>query len=77
MKILDTPEEDRFDRIVRLTSKLFSAPIAYLAMVDGHRQWFKSRIGLTPTETPRSVSFCGHAILQDEALVVNEVVVGP
>src|SRR4051812_29619763 len=72
MKILDTPEEDRFDRIVRLTSKLFSAPIAYLAMVDGHRQWFKARIGIEPTETPRSVSFCGHAILQDQALVVND-----
>jgi class 3 adenylate cyclase len=72
MKILDTAEEDRFDRLVHLTSTLFGAPIAYLAMVDGHRQWFKARIGITPTETPRNVSFCGHAILQDEALVVND-----
>ena len=72
LKILDTDREDRFDRIVHLTSTLFSAPIAYVAMVDGHRQWFKARIGLEPSETPRNVSFCGHAILQDEALVVND-----
>ena len=72
LKILDTDREDRFDRIVHLTSMLFSAPIAYVAMVDGHRQWFKSRIGMEPSETPRNVSFCGHAILQDEALVVND-----
>ena len=37
LKLLDTPEEDRFDRIVHLLSTLFAAPIAYVALVDGHR----------------------------------------
>ncbi len=72
LNLLDTVPEERFDRIVRLTSMLFHAPIAYVAMVDGHRQWFKSRVGLEPQETPRKVSFCGHAIMQDDALVVND-----
>ena len=72
LKILDTASEERFERIVRLTALLFAAPIAYVAMVDGHRQWFKARVGIEPTETPRKVSFCAHAIMQDDALVVND-----
>jgi adenylate cyclase len=72
LKILDTAAEERFDRIVRLTTLLFGAPIAAVALVDGHRQWFKARIGIEATETPRNVSFCAHTIMQDEALVVND-----
>ena len=72
LNLLDTPSEERFERIVRLTATLFSAPIAYVALVDGHRQWFKARVGIPQPETPRKVSFCAHAIMQDEALVVND-----
>jgi len=72
LDILDTPAEERFDRIVRLTSKFFEAPISYVALVDEDRQWFKSRIGMEPEETPRESSFCGHAILQDEPLIVPD-----
>src|SRR5687767_7627917 len=63
LNILDTPAEERFDRIVRLAATLFDAPISYVALVDRDRQWFKSRIGIEPIETPRQTSFCGHAIL--------------
>src|SRR6185436_15125420 len=72
LKILDTAADERFDRIVRLATLLFGAPIAAVALVDGHRQWFKARIGIEPTETPRNISFCAHTIMQDEALVVND-----
>lgn len=63
--LLDTDEEERFDRITRLAQRLFDVPIALVTLVDEHRQWFKSRQGLAVAETPRDVSFCGHAILDD------------
>ncbi len=71
LRLLDTPAEERFDRITRTARDLFHVPIALISLVDAKRQWFKSRTGLDVTETPRSISFCGHAILGDDALVVE------
>lgn len=75
--ILDTPPEDRFDRITRLATRLFQVPIALITLVDVHRQWFKSCQGLTVSETPRSVSFCAHAIRGDETLVIPDTLLDP
>lgn len=61
--ILDTPVEERFDRITRLACRLFDVPIALVSVVDAERQWFKSCQGLSARETSREISFCGHAIL--------------
>jgi len=72
LELLDTPAEERFDRIVRLAAAMFDVPIAYIALVDSDRQWFKSKCGLTSDETGREVSFCGHAILQNETLIVPD-----
>jgi class 3 adenylate cyclase len=72
LNILDTPTEERFDRVVRLTRRLFDVPITYVSLVDQDRQWFKSSIGLEVKSGPRDVSFCGHAILQDGALIVPD-----
>lgn len=60
--VLDTPPEDRFDRLVRVAKAYFDTPIALVTLVDAKRQWFKSRIGLDETELPRDFSFCGHTI---------------
>jgi diguanylate cyclase (GGDEF)-like protein len=70
--ILDTSPEERFDRITRIAKRLFDVPIALVSLVDENRQWFKSRQGLAATETPRDISFCGHAILSAEPLVVSD-----
>lgn len=70
--MLDTPSDERLDDITRLVQKLFNAPIALVSLVDADRQWFKSRQGLEASETPRDVSFCGHAILSDELFVVPD-----
>ena len=70
LRMLDTPAEERFDRITRTASALFNVPIALISLVDAHRQWFKSRNGLEACETSRSISFCGHAILEDQPLIV-------
>ena len=72
LQVLDTPPEERFDRITRVARRLFDVPIALVTLVDAERQWFKSCLGLTIRETPRELSFCGHAILGDEAFVVAE-----
>ncbi|MEO8206409.1 MAG: adenylate/guanylate cyclase domain-containing protein [Chthoniobacterales bacterium] len=70
LRILDTPPEERFDRIVQLAAKLFGMPIAYVALLDGDRQWFKSREGLCEEQTDRGISFCTYTILQDEPMII-------
>jgi|688.fasta_scaffold316612_2 sigma-B regulation protein RsbU (phosphoserine phosphatase) len=72
LELLDTPPEERFDRIVQLAASVFDVPIAYIALIDSDRQWFKAKCGLTADETGRDVSFCGHTILQREPLVVPD-----
>lgn len=65
LNLLDTPAEERFDRLTRLARALFDIPVAVVSLVDADRQWFKSCDGLAARQTSRDVSFCGHAILQD------------
>ncbi|NNC65016.1 MAG: GAF domain-containing protein, partial [Gammaproteobacteria bacterium] len=72
LKVLDTLPEERFDRITRLVARVFDVPIALVSLVDVDRQWFKSRHGLDADETPREISFCGHAILEEKTFVVHD-----
>jgi len=74
LHILDTPPEERFDRITRTAQRVFGVPIALVSLIDRERQWFKSNAGLDQIETPRDISFCGHAILAEEPFVVNDAV---
>lgn len=70
--ILDTPSEAAFDELTELASVLFKAPIAVVNFIDCGRQWFKSEIGLGVRETPLETSFCAHALLQEDLLVVPD-----
>ena len=70
--LLDTPKEERFDRLCRIAAKVFDVPIAIVSLVDSNRQWFKSCIGLDATQTGRDVSFCGHTILERETLIIPD-----
>ena len=72
LNILDTSAEERFDRLTRMAKRVFDVPIALVTLVDEDRQWFKSCIGLDMTETPREISFCGHAILGDDIFVIDD-----
>ncbi len=77
LKVLDTEPEERFDRFTRLACKIFATPIALVSLIDRERQWFKSRYGIDVTQMPRSVSFCGHQMKDDEVLVVPDVRADP
>ncbi len=70
--LLDTPEEERFDRITRLAAALFDVPVALISLVDRDRQFFKSHCGLELRETPRDESFCAHAVHQRAPLIVPD-----
>ncbi len=72
LNILDTPPEQMFDDIARIASVLARTPIALISFVDGKRQWFKARVGLEVTETPRDVAFCAWAILGDDVFEVSD-----
>jgi len=70
LDILDTEAEPSFDRIVNMAARLLNAPIATVSLVDRDRQWFKARCGVEAQETARDVSFCAHAMLDSETMVV-------
>ena len=72
LKLLDTSPSERFDRLTRIARRMFGVPISLVSLVDDNRQWFKSRQGLDATETPRDISFCGHAILGDDIFIVPD-----
>ena len=72
LNILDTPAEERFDRLTRLAKKSLGTEIALISLIDADRQWFKSATGLTASETGRAISFCGHAIHQGEIFHVPD-----
>lgn len=70
--LLDTPPEHRFDTIVEYAASEFDVPICLITLVDRHRQWFKAQVGMDVCNTGRDISFCGHAILQPEVMVVPD-----
>jgi GAF domain-containing protein len=75
--VLDTPPEEAFDRITRLARMVLQLPIVLVSLIDRERQWFKSRQGLAATETPRSMSFCTHAIQRDVPMIVQDACADP
>lgn len=71
--VLDSAAEQVFDDLARIAALCCDVPIALISLVDRERQWFKAHIGLAATETPRSISFCAHAILKpDQVMVVSD-----
>lgn len=76
-EILDTPNEESFDRVARLISQIFGVEVGIVSMIDGHRQWYKAIHGLASRETNLSETFCRHTMQGDAALVVPDATLDP
>ncbi|RXT15573.1 hypothetical protein B5U98_31065 [Bosea sp. Tri-39] len=70
--VLDTPPEASFDRLTRLTKRIFDVSMSTMSFIDGHRQWFKSQQGLGACETDRAPAFCNITIQQPAALIIPD-----
>lgn len=70
--VLDTLPEPAFDRLTHIVQHILQVPTVLVSLVDEDRQWFKSKLGLAAAQTPRDISFCGHAVYHREVLVVPD-----
>ncbi|MEI6330005.1 MAG: GAF domain-containing protein [Pseudanabaena sp. ELA645] len=75
--ILDTLPEQEYDDLTQLAASICGTSIALISLVDRDRQWFKSRVGLDASETPRDISFCGHVVANDAMLHVTDAIQDP
>lgn len=71
-RLMDSPPEEDFDRLASLASRLFDVPIVLVSLIDRDRQFFKAHVGLDVCETGRDVSFCAHAIMQNDIMVIPD-----
>ncbi|HYA62089.1 MAG TPA: GAF domain-containing protein [Candidatus Sulfotelmatobacter sp.] len=70
--ILDSEPEEAFDDLVTLAAHICQTPMAMLSLVDDHRQWFKSKVGVQVRETARDISICAHAIQQKDLFIIPD-----
>jgi GAF domain-containing protein len=75
--VLDTVPEEIFDDLTELAARICEAPIALISLIDDQRQWFKSKVGISVTETSRDVSFCAYAITQEDLFIVPDATLDP
>jgi len=75
--ILDSPPEQSYDDLTQLAAYVCGTPMALVSLIDANRQWFKSRIGVRPSQTGREISFCAYTILRPEPLIVADTLRDP
>ena len=75
--VLDTVPEEVFDDLTDLAAHICEAPVALISLVDENRQWFKAKVGMSMKETSRDISFCAHAILNDDLLLISDATKDP
>jgi signal transduction histidine kinase len=76
-EVLDTPPEPAFDALVQLASDICGAPLAVMALVDDHREWFKAKVGVVVEEAEREIAFCAHAICHEGVFTIEDAHVDP
>lgn len=75
--LLDTPASEEFDQITRLATQIFDVPVSLVTFVDADRQWFKSHLGLSFSQTDRAHSFCAHVVEAADVMVVEDTACDP
>lgn len=75
--LLDTAPQVSFDRITRIATRLLKMPISTLTLIDSEREWYLSFQGITERQAPRSRSFCGHALLASDVMIVPDALKDP
>lgn len=70
--ILDTPRDERVDRVARLAKEMFGVPMVSVSLIDRDRQWRKTEIGLGGSEAPRQDSFCDYTVRQDRTVIIED-----
>lgn len=76
-ELIDTPADPYLDTLARVVRDVFGVQTVLVSLIDRDRQWFKTRLGLEVAETPRTISFCGHAILNRVPLIVEDALGDP
>ena len=71
--IMDTDVEKEYQHLVELAANILETPISLISLIDQNRQWFKAKLGVDISETPREISFCTHTILKNEPLIINDL----
>lgn len=72
LSLLDTPAEERFDRVARLAARVFDVPMVTIGLVDSRREWFKSSIGMAHEQISRRASFASHIVAEEESIIVPD-----
>jgi len=72
LQILDSEREKDFDNLVSLAAAVCGVPISLITLLDESRQWFKAKVGLEAESTSREISFCGHAINQEDVFFIED-----
>lgn len=72
LNILDTPPDKRFDHLTKKATERFKVPISTISIIDKDREWYKSCQGIKVKSGPRNISFCGHALLQEDMLILED-----
>lgn len=75
--IVETPSEDRFDRIVQMARTVYHTQAAVFSIVDHGREWMKACVGSDTAEIARERSFCSVTIQQDEPLFIGDTTLDP
>ncbi|MBW6422219.1 sensor domain-containing diguanylate cyclase [Rhizobium sp. XQZ8] len=77
LDMLDTPQDEGFERFVRLIQEIFTVEIGLISFMDAHRQWYKSCAGFSISEVPREETFCQYVVASEEPMIVQDATKDP
>lgn len=77
LQVLDTPAEERFDRVVRIAQRIFDVPIVAVTLIDAERAFVKAATGMGTGELPRSATICTRTIESGDPLIVSDMRADP